>query len=83
MKAILKFNLNDPDDIMAYKRANRSLDMALVLWEIVYNVYKETEREFNSDEATYNIQYDTLENVFKKIREILNEHDITIDNLIN
>ena len=83
MKAILKFNLNDPDDIMAYKRANKSLDMALVLWEIVYNVYKETEREFNPDEATCNIQYDTLEKVFEKIREILNEHDITIDNLIN
>ena len=30
-KAILEFDLNDPDDQMAHLRAVKSLDMALVL----------------------------------------------------
>jgi hypothetical protein len=82
MKAILTYNLNDPDDAMAYKRANRSLDMAMALWEIIFNVYKQTEREFSQDEKTYDIQLETLEKVFEKIREILKDNDINIENLI-
>lgn len=83
MKAILRYNLNDPDDAMAYKRANKSLDMAMALWEIIFNVYKQTEREFSEDEKTNDIQYETLEKVFEKIREILNDNEINIENLIN
>jgi len=82
MKAILTYNLNDPDDAMAYKRANQSLDMAMALWEIIFNVYKQTEREFSEDEKTYDIQLETLEKVFEKIREILKDNDINIENLI-
>jgi hypothetical protein len=83
MKAILRYNLNDPDDAMAYKRANKSLDMAMALWEIIFNVYKQTERGFSEDEKTNDIQYETLEKVFEKIREILNDNEINIENLIN
>ena len=82
MKAILTYNINDPDDAMAYKRANQSLDMAMALWDIIFNVYKQTEREFSQDEKTYDIQLETLEKVFEKIREILKDNDINIENLI-
>jgi hypothetical protein len=82
MKAILTYNLNDPDDAMTYKRANQSLDMAMALWDIIFNVYKQTEREFSQDEKTYDIQLETLEKVFEKIREILKDNDINIENLI-
>jgi hypothetical protein len=34
MKAQLVFNLDDPDDAMAHLRCVKSLDMALVLWEM-------------------------------------------------
>ena len=40
-KAILKFDLTDPDDRMEHKRAMQSLDMALALWQIMYNSRKE------------------------------------------
>jgi hypothetical protein len=83
MKAILTYNLNDLDDAMAYKRANQSLDMAMALWDIIFNVYKQTEREFSQDEKTYDIQLETLERVFEKIREILKDNNINIENLIN
>lgn len=33
MKAILKFDL--PEDDLEFERANRSLDMALVIWDIL------------------------------------------------
>ena len=33
-KAILEFDLNDSDDVMAHMRAVKSLDMASVLWEM-------------------------------------------------
>lgn len=32
MKAILKFDLNDEDDIMAHFRCVKSMDMALAMW---------------------------------------------------
>jgi hypothetical protein len=33
-QAILKYDLSDPDDRMEFERANKSLEMALVLWEL-------------------------------------------------
>jgi len=39
-EAILKFDLNDPDDRMSHLRAVKSLDMALALWDIVHNTKK-------------------------------------------
>ena len=40
MKAILEYNLDDADDKMAHLRAVKSLDMAMALWEILYNLKK-------------------------------------------
>jgi hypothetical protein len=34
MKAVLEFDLNDPNEIESFKRVNKSLDMALALLEI-------------------------------------------------
>ncbi len=39
-KGILEFDLNDADDNMAHKRAVKSLDMALALWDITHNTKK-------------------------------------------
>ena len=79
-EAILKFDLNDPDDRMAHLRAVKSLDMALVLWDIVHNTKKGLEWSMEGKEID---KYDALELVYKKIHEILNEHNIITDELIN
>jgi hypothetical protein len=79
-KAIIEYNLNDPDDIMAHKRAIKSDDMALALWEITHNTKKRLEWSMEGKEID---KYDALELVFDKIHEIMSEHNIDLDDLIS
>ena len=79
-KATLEFDLNEPDDVMAHLRAVKSLDMALALWDIVHNTKKGLEWSMEGKEID---KYDTLELVYEKIHDILNEHNINTDELIN
>ena len=78
-EAILKYDLNDTDDAIAHMRAVKSLDMALVLWEITHNTKKSLEWSMEGKEMD---KYDALELVFQKIHEILDEHGIKLDDLI-
>jgi len=68
MKAILEFNLDDPDDRMAHMRCVKSTDMAIVLFDIVYNMDRHVE---------------DIEGVKKYISELLDYQGINIDELIN
>ena len=79
-KAILEYDLNDSDDAMAHLRAVKSLDMAMALWEIVHNSKKGLEWSMEDKEID---KYDALELVYKKIHEILDDHNISTDELIN
>ena len=79
-KATLKYDLSDPDDVMEHKRAVKSLDMALALWEIVHNTKKGLEWSMEGKEID---KYDALELVYEKIHEILNDHNINTEELIN
>lgn len=81
MEAILKFDLNDEDDRMAHLRAVKSLDMALALWQLIYNTKKGlgNEIEFKKIEDPYEV----LDKVYEKIYEIMDEYGIKIDELIN
>jgi hypothetical protein len=82
-KGILEFDLNDPDDAMAHLRCVKSTDMALSLWDIIYEVRKETKRELEGNEASTDAEFELHEKIFNKIFETLDERDINIDNLIN
>lgn len=67
MKAILEFDLDNPDDAMSHKRCVKSLDMAIALFEITHNCHRHTSE---------------LE-VFKtRMYEVLNDNNIDIDELI-
>jgi hypothetical protein len=79
-KATLEYDLNEPDDVMAHLRAVKSLDMAIALWDIVHNTKKGLEWSLEGKEID---KYDTLDLVFQKIHEILDEHNINTDELIN
>lgn len=73
MKAILEFNLTDPDDNVAHLRCIKSTDMAIALWQIRM-LRKELEwMEDNKDLTT--------ENVMSKIFEILDDHNVNTDEL--
>lgn len=83
-KAILEFDLNDYDDKMAHKRAVKSTDLALALWEIEMNLRKRLERELeakefkNEDVEVYDVIDMCMENIINTIRN----HNIDIEDLI-
>jgi hypothetical protein len=79
-KGILEFDLNEPDDIMAHKRATKSLDMALALWDITHNTKKSIEWSLEGKELD---KYEVLDLVYDRLYSILDEHNIKLDDLIN
>jgi hypothetical protein len=79
-EGILKYDLNDFDDRMAHLRAVKSLDMAIALWDITHNTKKGLEWSMEGKEMD---KYEALEMVFDKIYEILEEHNIKMDDLVN
>jgi hypothetical protein len=87
-KAILKFDLNDPDDKSEFKRVNKANDMAFALFEITRNTRKGLEYEIESklEHAKSSGEefdhYDVLYMVFERISEELGAHNIDIDDLL-
>lgn len=79
-KAILEFDLNEPDDIQEHRRVIKSLDLALAIWDIVHNTKKGLEWSLDEKEVD---KYETLEMVYDRIHEILNQYHIDIDDLIS
>lgn len=80
MKAILEFDLNDPDDIRSHMRCVKSQDMAFVLWELQYNLKKRCENILEQKEEMD--RFDALELIFEELMELYNHHNISIDDLI-
>ena len=78
-KAKLKYDLDDFDDRMAHLRAVKSLDMAMALWDITHNTKKGLEWSMEGKEID---KYEALELVYEKIYEILEEHNIKLDDII-
>jgi hypothetical protein len=78
-KAILEFDLNDPDDRMEYMRCNKSLNMALALWEITHTTKKGLGYSMEGKNMD---QYETLEFVFERIYEIINDHTINLYEIV-
>lgn len=79
MKAILKFDLSDPDDRADHKIAVHANDMAFILWEFLYNSRKDFEWKINEKNLN---GYDTLDMVYEKLSELLDEHSLNIDDLM-
>lgn len=79
-KGILKYDLNEPDDMMAHKRAVKSLDLALALWDITHNTKKSIEWSLDGKDID---KYEVLDLVYDRIYLILEEHNIKLDDLIN
>ena len=77
-KAILEFDLNEPEDVQAHLRATKALDMAGALWDITHNTKKGLEWALEGKDLD---KYEVLDMVFDKIYDILSEHDINTDKL--
>jgi ribosome-associated translation inhibitor RaiA len=81
MEAILKFNLSDSDDAMEFKRVNKSLDLSLALWEIMYNTRKKIIVDLENEDNK-NDKFEAVDIVFDKLWEILNKHNIDLEEIV-
>jgi hypothetical protein len=72
MKATLKFDLNEQDDVLAHKRCVKSLDMAIALWEV--DQYLRSESKYKDNEIAYQIR--------EKLYEIMSDHGLSFNDLI-
>ena len=80
MRATLEFDLNDPDDVQAHLRCLKSLDMAIIFFEIAYNLRKKMIRQADKYSDTFDEGvYATLD----RINELLDDNDININSLID
>jgi hypothetical protein len=79
MKATLEFNL--PEDNTEYLATVKALDMANFIFELVYNTKKGLMNQLN-DSITSEFEANGILIVFDKIYELLQHHNIEIDELI-
>lgn len=80
MKATLEFDLDDFDDRMAHLRCTKSLDMAMVLWELVHNTRKSIMYGLEGKDLK---DWEAVNLVFDRIHDILGEHNVVVDEYIN
>ena len=78
MKAILEFNLDDGDDRQAHLRAIKALDMSIALWDM--DQYLRGLIKYGElDDITYKALQDTRD----KLREIMDDRGINLDELMS
>lgn len=73
MKAILEFDLSNPDEEYAHRRCVDSFKMAAVLFEITHNLKRKW--KFSEKEPT-------LDEVFEEIHKLVEDYGISITNLM-
>ena len=78
-KATITYDLTDPDDRLEHLRAIKATDMALVIWELVYNTRKRIEYDIDVNYLGGNA---VLDWIMVEIGERLDEHGIVIDDLV-
>jgi len=81
MEAILKFNLDNPDDTIAHMRCVKATDMAIVLFEITHNLKRTLESRFESQPQPRD-EFDGIEETFSEIYKLMDEHGINLDEII-
>ena len=79
--AILKYDISDSDEAMAFLRCVKSTEMAMCLWEIMHNTKKKLAYKLESQDAPES-SYDALDMVFERLNEILNDNHIDLEELI-
>ena len=82
MKAHLIFDTSDPGDKREYIRCNKSFDMAMAIWDIL-QLKKKLENKFENADNTNNDVFDGIDAFAKGIKEILEDNNINIDELIS
>ena len=79
MEAILKFNLDDPDDRTAHLRAIKSLDLSLALLDIKIEL-RSNVKHFPDSEPEE--AYKAYSKIQDEVHRILSSHSIDLDDLL-
>ena len=77
--ATLTFDLSDGDDRYEFNRITKARDMALMLWELEMNGYRKFTKYNERQESAYQ---QGIEEVFEYIRDLLQQHQINVEDLI-
>ena len=77
--ATLTFDLSEGDDRIEFNRITKALDMASMLWELDMNGYRKFTKYNERQEAAYQ---EGIEEVFAYIRDLLQQHQINVEDLI-
>lgn len=73
MRAKLIFDLDSMDDVAAYERCNKSLDIALALWDFSNKL---------RSISKYGSGEEDVESISKSFYETLEEYNINLEKLI-
>lgn len=76
MKAILKFDLNDSDDVMSHTRCVKASDMALAMWAFSGRLRRIIDESGDG-------KYIDEDLVSKAWEQSLEKYEINLNNLIN
>ena len=77
MQATLEFNLDDPEDDMAYTRCVKAKDMALTLWDI--DQYLRDQIKYGQiDESTHK----ALSTTRDVLNQVMSNRNVDLDELI-
>lgn len=79
MKAILEYDLNDQDDVMAHRRAVMSLPLTICLCDIKEEIRKKMKYESDSMEEK---EYQAWEQINEIVFTALENNGIVLDNII-
>jgi len=74
MKAILKFNLDEPEDITSFARANKAQDYFLALWDI-----GEQLRSWEKHGHCFKDADDALSQIREDFYRVINHFNINLD----
>ena len=72
MKAILEFDLDNPEDRKEHMRCMKSSDMASFIWELKHNFW----RKWKHDDSDFN-----LDNYKDALWDLLQDYIVNIDEL--
>ena len=80
MKGTLEFNLDDSADMQAYLRAVKSTKLAITLWEM--DQYLRSQTKYAPDSMPEEV-YKSLQQTRDKLREIMSDNSIDLDELMS
>lgn len=82
MKATLEFNLDNLDERKEHLRAVMATNMVLCLWEMLRIIPAEVDHRLEATELELS-PFEVKEIIFEEFIEVLEKHNINIDELID